>query len=333
MLSVNRRFLSVERATDFLEEKKEKEKFRCCLFEDCFFCRPYGVAVPRRMVVAVSGPWTLIMAALLVYANGGGPVAVDEAVDAAAAAVNVSCEVARMKCAFRVGCGMALQNYMMNCADVMSGRIRRCSDPCKKALIALTSTEEGQDLMRCDCEQQKFCDVTKARTEICRPEVMRANEDDVVVSCSVAQWICAADPLCSTAVEYYRRLCRSMFHGKKCTPRCNNSISILNRQEKAAKLKTCVCDGTEDYDCDAIKFNMDRLCFHKGQSHHRTHQGHDVVQGDLPRDDGHSSKVGHRHPHSACSRSAFAGPSWSVRLLTASALIWVWRWTRFAVGT
>ena len=47
---------------------------------------------------------------------------------------------------------------------------------------------------------------------------------------SVAQWICIADPLCSTALEYYNRFCRSMFAGKKCTLRCKNSISILRRQ-------------------------------------------------------------------------------------------------------
>lgn len=76
-----------------------------------------------------------------------------------------------------------------------------------------------------------------------------------------------------------------MFAGKKCTIRCKNSISILQRQvsssfesllwalttlnarlgmqEKAAKLSTCVCDGSEDYDCPSILENMDRLCHHK----------------------------------------------------------------------
>jgi growth arrest-specific protein 1 len=50
---------------------------------------------------------------------------------------------------------------------------------------------------------------------------------------SVAQWICIADPLCSTALDYYNRFCRSMFAGKKCTLRCKNSISILRRQVSA----------------------------------------------------------------------------------------------------
>ncbi len=52
-----------------------------------------------------------------------------------------------------------------------------------------------------------------------------------------------------------------MFRGKKCTDRCMNSISILKRQPKASKLESCYCEGTEDFDCQAIKTNMDRLCF------------------------------------------------------------------------
>ncbi|GAB6022866.1 hypothetical protein CHUAL_006964 [Chamberlinius hualienensis] len=206
----------------------------------------------------------------------------------------VTCEVARLKCAYRMGCGMALQNYLVGCADVMSGRIKRCSDLCKKALIALTSTEEGQNLMKCDCEGQEFCEETKQRVEVCRPEVMRANEENSVVSCSVAQWICMADPLCSTAVEYYRRLCRSMFQGRKCTMRCNNSIAILNRQEKAAKLKTCMCDGTEDYDCQNIKLNMDRLCFHR--NYHNNNNNHDLHNEIQLRDSPDGTAHGdHRH--------------------------------------
>ena len=52
-----------------------------------------------------------------------------------------------------------------------------------------------------------------------------------------------------------------MFKGKKCTDRCMNSISILKRQPHATKLETCYCDGTEDFDCVAVKSNMEKLCF------------------------------------------------------------------------
>lgn len=98
--------------------------------------------------------------------------------------------------------------------------------------------------------------------EVCRHQVTIATRNESVVTCRVAQWICEADALCSKALEYYNEYCRSMFHGKKCSHRCRNSISILRRQEKAAKLTTCRCDGQEDYDCPRIQNNMARLCFH-----------------------------------------------------------------------
>ena len=52
-----------------------------------------------------------------------------------------------------------------------------------------------------------------------------------------------------------------MFRGKKCTDRCLNSINILKRQNAASKLENCYCDGTEDYNCQSIKDNMESLCF------------------------------------------------------------------------
>ncbi|XP_063585218.1 growth arrest-specific protein 1-like isoform X2 [Penaeus indicus] len=180
----------------------------------------------------------------------------------ASAASMRTCAEAKIRCALRSGCGMALQNYMLGCADLMSGRIDYCDEYCKNALIALTSTEEGHDLMDCACGNE-YCRETKARIEVCREEVLAANADTTVVSCNVAHWICAADTLCSTAISFYDRLCRRMFIGKGCSYRCNNSISILQRQEKAAKLETCVCDGTEPFDCEGIKRNMARLCFHE----------------------------------------------------------------------
>ena len=52
-----------------------------------------------------------------------------------------------------------------------------------------------------------------------------------------------------------------MFKGKKCTDRCLNSISILQRQKAAKKLENCFCTGNEDFDCEDIKTNMQDLCF------------------------------------------------------------------------
>lgn len=58
-----------------------------------------------------------------------------------------SCEEARMRCAYRSGCGAALNNYMMLCNDVLAQPSNYCPKECEHALIALTSTEEGKELM------------------------------------------------------------------------------------------------------------------------------------------------------------------------------------------
>ncbi|XP_031831468.1 growth arrest-specific protein 1 isoform X2 [Nomia melanderi] len=177
----------------------------------------------------------------------------------------MKCEQAKMKCAFRTGCGSALQHYLTGCAPVLQGD--DCSEACQHALIALTSTDEGQDLMTCECED-KLCLQSKQRVEICRSSVQMAL-NRTRVSCRVATWICNADALCQTALSYYNRYCKNMFQGRKCTKRCKNSIDILTRQEKAAKLNTCQCDGFEDYDCREIHRNMNLLCF--GKIHHGYH--------------------------------------------------------------
>ncbi|KAJ8942603.1 hypothetical protein NQ318_006233 [Aromia moschata] len=193
----------------------------------------------------------------------------------AGVASSIPCEEARLKCAYRMGCGMALQNYLVGCSSVLQGPYpTHCPEICQHSLIALLSTEEGNDLMKCECSDE-YCEDQKDRSEVCRPQVMHSM-NQVVVPCRVAQWICAADAECSTAFDYYNRYCRAMFHGKKCTARCHNSISILRRQEKATKLTVCRCDGTEDYDCRAIQRNMDKLCFH--QRHNKTHHHHQQPQ-------------------------------------------------------
>ena len=40
-----------------------------------------------------------------------------------------------------------------------------------------------------------------------------------------------------------------------------NTINILKRQKNARKLETCYCEGNEDFACEAIKSNMQNLCF------------------------------------------------------------------------
>jgi len=174
----------------------------------------------------------------------------------------VNCNHATMACAYRGGCGLALQQYMQSCSDLVSGLTNTCSKDCKFALIALLSTPEGKRLMDCSCEDNN-CHTQKARVEPCRTEVTWNTSPDTIVSCSAATWICAADTLCSTAMDYYNRNCQKMFIGKKCSRRCKNSLDIMLKQKSAAKLVTCYCDGSEDFECLDIRRNTDVLCFGK----------------------------------------------------------------------
>ena len=117
---------------------------------------------------------------------------------------------------------------------------------------------------QCDCDGEPECQVAKTKIQACKDSVLYANRNDTIVNCNEAQWICQADAECGKALEYYNLLCRSMFKGKKCTERCKNSINILRRQDKAAKLSHCHCQPNEYLDeflCSDIKQNMENLCF------------------------------------------------------------------------
>ncbi len=56
-----------------------------------------------------------------------------------------------------------------------------------------------------------------------------------------------------------------MFKGRLCTERCKNSLSILRRQKKAAKLEECHCAEDEyldaEFKCADVKRNMNELCY------------------------------------------------------------------------
>ncbi|XP_064472672.1 growth arrest-specific protein 1-like [Ornithodoros turicata] len=172
-----------------------------------------------------------------------------------------TCEELQLKCAHRKGCGTALHAYMYQCAAVLSGRTTKCPWPCQRALAALTSTDEGRELSTCRCGDSDVCKQSKQNVEVCRAEVERLTAPGAKIPCSIAYWICEAEPQCGAALGYYYRYCRSMFHGKKCTARCNNSLAILNRQPKADTLRSCYCDGTEDFTCQKIRANTEKLCY------------------------------------------------------------------------
>lgn len=175
-----------------------------------------------------------------------------------------SCRFAQLKCSYRTGCGATLHSFIFECDSLIHNKTDLCSDQCKNTLIGLTSTHEGQKLMNCDCNGDKECTNAKQRIEACRASVTYATRADTVVSCTEARWICTADAECGKALEYYHLYCRSMFRGRKCSQRCKNSLGILLRQNKAAKLQECQCANNEMLDnffCKDIKQNMEDLCF------------------------------------------------------------------------
>ena len=188
------------------------------------------------------------------YANYSGPELLP--------ASEVGCGHATLACANRDGCGLALEQYMVSCSDLVTGLTTQCSAQCRLSLIALLSTPEGDRLMKCKCEDDN-CRLQKERVEPCRMEVTWNTRADTIVSCTTASWICSADPTCSTALSYYNRNCQKMFRGEKCSKRCKNSLDILLRQKAAAKLASCYCEGSEDFECLKIRKNTDVLCFGK----------------------------------------------------------------------
>lgn len=149
---------------------------------------------------------------------------------------------------------------MVECSSLIAGQTDRCHRRCENALVSLVSSEEGAELVKCDCEGSLYCEKSKQRIEVCRKAVFSATAKDTIVSCTTARWICMADATCRTALQFYHKFCRNLIKENKCSFRCKNSLSILERQEKASKLRTCYCEGNEDFPCYRIKYNTERYC-------------------------------------------------------------------------
>ncbi|XP_050400865.1 growth arrest-specific protein 1 isoform X2 [Patella vulgata] len=177
------------------------------------------------------------------------------------------CDTARLKCSTRDGCRMALINFFVGCNEVIHGETNVCTTDCKHALISLLLTEDksGMSFINCNCSGNKFCEERKVRVEICTKDVLQAmanmKNNNRPVRCNLAQWICEADTSCLTALDYYARHCGRLLTGDTCSSRCNNSLEILYRQKNAKKLPSCYCDGTEDYNCQKLKYNTEKFCF------------------------------------------------------------------------
>ena len=63
-------------------------------------------------------------------------------------ASSVACSSAWLSCSYRDGCGLALQQYLGACSDLVAGTTSQCDVNCRLALVALLSTTEGERLMQ-----------------------------------------------------------------------------------------------------------------------------------------------------------------------------------------
>lgn len=170
----------------------------------------------------------------------------------------VLCEHVRTRCAFDVGCGVALHNYFDKCDSLLRADSTKCHEECLYALVALMSTHQGRSMLDCTC-RDRFCEEMKTRVEVCRTLVLEASGNDTV-SCEMAHRICLVDPVCASAAGYYQEYCkRVLLQGGTCTERCLNSAEILRRQEQATRLNRCRCDRKAD--CLHSKERMVRLCY------------------------------------------------------------------------
>nr|KAG5692696.1 hypothetical protein BaRGS_008559 [Batillaria attramentaria] len=188
------------------------------------------------------------------------------------------CDSARLQCTVRTGCYMALQNFFIGCNSIITGEEGRCTTACKHALVSLLATEDeaGLAFINCNCSGHQMCEERKQRVQVCQRHVLDSmdlvRDDSATVSCSFARWICEADTSCLAALQYYVLHCAKLFQGTKCSARCRNSVHILYRQPNARKLRTCRCEGTEDYDCPKLVANTEKLCFQRHRHGHQLHQ-------------------------------------------------------------
>lgn len=178
----------------------------------------------------------------------------------------ITCEQAYTQCALRKACAPALKAYSDHCHELISNQTNECSPKCLDAMIALRSSEEGDDLANCDCQSNDYCVASKQRSLLCKPQVDQAVDPKTVVSCSTASLICMADQSCAPALGFYYRNCRSLLTQRHCSARCNNSLTVLHRQSRAHKLISCQCDGSEEFPCVRLKTFTEQLCLNKQPS-------------------------------------------------------------------
>ena len=173
---------------------------------------------------------------------------------------DTQCHVAQNRCVGEHECSMALHNYILTCGDMTRGEITHCSNHCKKALLTLLSVanQRGIEYMTCNCGDDDICMSKRAPARRCCGvlDAVQHAADDTPIVCSIALLICHIDTQCLKAMTDLKTNCKESFDD----PKCKQSLTVFHRQEKARKLKTCLChDGEDDQWCHSPT-NNSSLC-------------------------------------------------------------------------
>ena len=218
------------------------------------------VAVPRRYQIA-------FLVLLCVAVGGAASSSLESSDGGGDGGGREACEEVYKRCVGHMGCGTALRDYMMHCVALMYGETRAeaCSDACLQALVSVIGTNDGHAFTTCDCRGNAYCSAQRARVSVCSKAVKRAlsvaYDRRPAISCTLAEATCAADTTCRAALDYFWRHCAALLRGERCTPACQHGLRILQRQANAQQLRTCFCEGTEDYGCAALRSDTQRLCY------------------------------------------------------------------------
>lgn len=186
-----------------------------------------------------------------------------------------NCMDARNRCISRIGCSMALNNFLIACEPVRLGSVNYCTESCMRAVVSLVTVDDdiGTDILTCDCDTAADCLLVKKRISLCSDGVLQALnslDTEETISCSLARMLCEADTSCWTALSFYEENCSNLWNRHNtdslyCSSKCNNSVSILFRQRRAAKLRSCMCDNSDpvvDEDtCIKMRYNTETYCF------------------------------------------------------------------------
>lgn len=174
---------------------------------------------------------------------------------------NVHCNDVKHMCKERVGCSLAWHNYEILCQNVQNNDARTCNVRCERAIIVLLTGKDGigRLLLNCSCGRDVCAE--QERLQLCSESIVTALDESVVVNCSLARLLCEADSACHTAFQLYMSHCQPMRKGLECTMACGKSLTLLHRQERAEKLKNCICNVDPEYkECKHIHRVINTSC-------------------------------------------------------------------------